>query len=68
MSVKSETVQDKIARLNEILGWFDGDDFSVEEAMSKFKQAEVLAEEIEKDLKSLKNEVSIVKKKFDTKG
>jgi hypothetical protein len=34
-------------------------------ALDKFKQAEKLTLEIEEDLKALKNEINIVKKRFD---
>ena len=34
--------------------------------MDKFKQAEKLAVEIETDLKSLKNDINVLKQKFDS--
>jgi exonuclease VII small subunit len=37
----------------------------LEDAVSKFKAAEALAEEIEKYLTKLKNDIKVVKKKFD---
>ncbi len=67
MSQKNNTsIQDKITRLRELTAWFDGDDFVLEEALAKFKEAEALAAEIEEDLTNLKNEVTIIKQKFDT--
>ena len=66
MSVKNNaTIAKKTARLDELVQWFDGDEFELEKALDKFKEAEKLAAEIEKDLLQLKNEVEIVKKKFD---
>jgi exonuclease VII small subunit len=65
MSVKSESVSEKTAKLTRLVEWFDGSDFKLELALDKFKEAEKLALEIEKDLLSLKNEIEIVKQKFD---
>ena len=64
MSQKNKSISDKTKELSELVAWFDNQDFSVEEALEKFKQAESLANEIENDLNSLKNEVNIVKQKF----
>ncbi|MEI7689963.1 MAG: hypothetical protein WCI79_03300 [Candidatus Saccharibacteria bacterium] len=66
MSVKSKTISEKTAQLNELVSWFDGDEFTLELALDKFKEAEKLAIEIESDLNSLKNEIQIVKQKFDS--
>lgn len=65
MSKQSSTVQAKLALLNEKVAWFDSDEFELEQAIDKFAEAEKLAEEIEADLTSLKNEITILKKKFD---
>lgn len=65
MSQKNKSINEKMQELSELVAWFDGQDFSVEEALDKFKQAESLATEIENDLNSLKNEVNIIKQKFD---
>lgn len=58
------SVSEKTARLDELVAWFDSDEFELERALEKFKQAEALAEEIEKDLTALKNDIEIVKAKF----
>lgn len=65
MSDKSKTIQQKIDQLGEQVAWFDSDEFAVESAIEKFKQAEKLAEEIEADLKGARNEITILKQKFD---
>lgn len=59
------TVAEKTAKLDELVAWFDGDDFELEQAIEKFKEAEKLAEEIEHDLSELKNTITVVKQKFD---
>lgn len=65
MSVQSKSIQDKTAELNELVAWFDSDDFVLETALEKFKQAEKLALEIETDLRTVQNEIQVVKEKFD---
>ena len=65
MTKNSQTIQEKITRLDELVAWFDSDEFSLEEATGVFKKAEVLAREIEADLHELKNEVQVIKASFD---
>lgn len=64
MSQANKTIQDKMSQLTEMVAWFDSNQFSLEEALSRFKSAEKLAEEIERDLNELKNEVEVLKQKF----
>ena len=66
MSVKnSDTLTEKLAKLDEMVAWFDSDAFELERALEKFTEAEELAAEIESDLLALKNTISVVKEKFD---
>lgn len=65
MTKSNLTIQEKIAQLDELVAWFDGDEFSLEAATDVFKKAEALAREIEADLTELKNEVQVVKASFD---
>lgn len=62
---KEKTIQEKIAELDGLVAWFDSDEFSLEQALEKFKTAESLALQIEKDLGALKNDIQVVKQKFD---
>lgn len=64
MSKNEQTIQEKTAKLAELTAWFDSDEFVLEEALDKFKEAEALAAEIEKDLLELKNEITVVKQSF----
>jgi len=68
MSEQSKTVQQKLSELSEMVGWFQGASFKLEDAVDKFQHAEKLAEEIEKDLTKLKNDIKVVKKRFDTES
>lgn len=67
MSTKNNasTIAEKTEKLNEMITWFDGENFELEQALDTFKRAEALAQEIEQDLLALKNEITIVKQKFD---
>lgn len=65
-SKENKSVQDKLTDLSELVGWFQGASFKLEDALDKFKDAEALAESIEKDLTKLKNDIKVVKKRFDS--
>lgn len=68
MSQENKTVQQKMTALTELVSWFQSTEFSLEEAVDKYKAAEALAEEIEKDLTKLKNDISVVKQRFDSEA
>lgn len=66
MSDKSNhTVAEKIAKLDDLVAWFDSEEFTIETALDKFSEAEALAREIEADLAALKNDIEVVKARFD---
>lgn len=54
------TIADKMAELDKSVEWFYGEDFVIDQALDKYKNASSLAEEISKDLESLKNEVEVL--------
>jgi exodeoxyribonuclease VII small subunit len=62
---QSKSIQEKTAELNELVVWFDSDDFALEQALDKFKAAEKLAQDIEQDLTTLRNDIEVVKKSFN---
>lgn len=57
-------INEKIKDLEEKVDWFYSDEFKLEEASGKYKEATKLAKEIEKDLEGLKNEIKIVEEDF----
>ena len=66
MSDKSNaSIAEKTIKLNELVAWFDGDEFELEQAIDKFAEAEKLAAEIEADLSAMKNNITVLKKKFN---
>ena len=68
MSQANKTIQEKMADLSQLVEWFDSDEFTLEAAIDKFKQAQALADTIEKELMALKNDIQVVKQKFDSES
>ena len=68
MSQANKSIQQKTLELTQLVAWFDSDEFTLETALDTYKKAEALAEEIEKDLTALKNDIQIVKQKFDSEA
>jgi len=50
----------KIAELDNLSEWFYGDDFTLDQALTKYQAATKLAEEITHDLDQLENQVQVV--------
>ncbi len=65
MSETNNTVSKKLAKLSELVAWFESDEFVLEQAVERFHEAQKLADEIEGDLATLKNDIVVLKKKFD---
>lgn len=61
---EKKTINQKIDELNQKVDWFYSDEFSLDEATAKYKEASKLAKEIEVDLDNLKNEISVIQKDF----
>lgn len=59
-STNQKPITQKIADLDQAVEWFYGDNFSLDEALAKYKSASHLAGEIEHDLTQLKNEVEVL--------
>ena len=60
----TKKITEKIAELDEKVEWFYGDEFRLDEASAKYKEATKLAKEIKKDLGELKNEIKIIEEDF----
>lgn len=61
---KTDSIDHKLRQLDELVAWFQGDEFQLELAADKLKDAKRLADDIERDLESVENEISIVKQSF----
>ena len=66
MSEKNDSIQTKLDELAQLVAWFQSDEFDLEASLGKYEEAEKLAETIEKDLTTLKNDITVIKKKFDS--
>jgi exonuclease VII small subunit len=64
--LNNKTVQSKTEELSQLVAWFDSENFEIEQALEKYKEAEDLAAQIEHDLISLKNNIQVIKQKFDS--
>lgn len=58
------TISEKLAKLSELTAWFESEEFELEEAIDRFKEAETLAGEIEKELSEFKNKITVLKQDF----
>lgn len=58
------SLNQKIEKLDSEVEWFYSDGFKLDEAVDKYKEAVKLAEEIEKDLHDLKNEIEVLAEDF----
>jgi exodeoxyribonuclease VII small subunit len=69
-AVKSpkDTYQDLETELQGIIGWFEGDNFDVDEAVAKYKRGLELLKELEQYLNTAENTVRKLKAKFSAKA
>lgn len=58
------TIKQQISELDATVEWFYSDDFNLEDAVAKYRQALKLSEQIERDLLELKNQVEILPEDF----
>lgn len=65
MSQKNNaTISEKMTELDTLLAWFDSDEFELEKAFDRFDEAQKLANDIENDLKEMKNSITVLKNNF----
>ena len=58
------TLNEKIEKLDKEVEWFYSEDFKLEEATDKYKAAIKIAQDIEKDLCNLRNEIEVLTADF----
>ncbi len=61
---EKQGLNQKIAELDAKVEWFYSDEFKLEEATERYKEAVKLAKEIEQDLDKLKNEIEVLAEDF----
>lgn len=54
------TIEQDITQLEKMVAWFEGDDFVLEEALTQYKKAETLAQDISRRLEEVKNTVTTI--------
>ena len=64
MSENKMSLNQKIEKLDSEVEWFYSDDFKLEDATGRYKEAVKLAKDIEKDLNELKNEIEVLSEDF----
>lgn len=66
MSVKNNVpIAQKMQQLEELLEWFESDNVTVETALKKYEQALVLAKDLKIELETAKNQVEVLKQKYN---
>jgi exodeoxyribonuclease VII small subunit len=63
--MSSKTLKQNLGKFEEIVGWFDGGDIDVEQAISKYEAGAKLAAEIKRQLESEQNRIEVLAQKFD---
>lgn len=58
------SLNQKIEALDTEVEWFYSDEFKLEDAVERYKKAMELANDIKKDLESLKNEIEVLSEDF----
>lgn len=61
---ETKSLNQKIAELDEKTEWFYSEEFKLEDAPEKYKEAVKLAEDAKKDLEELKNEIEVLAQDF----
>ena len=61
---EAKSLNQKFEELEKIKEWFYSDDFNLDEATEKYKDAIGLAKELQEDLSNLQNEIEILDKDF----
>lgn len=62
--IENKTLGQKIEELEKSTDWFYSDEFNLDEAAKKYKEAIELAKELQKDLSDLQNEIEILDQDF----
>ena len=56
----NRSLREQMEQLEEILAWFDSDEFELEAAVERYQQAARVAEQIDQRLREIKNKVTII--------
>ena len=59
-----KTIEQMMAELNERIAWFQGDDFSLDEAKQRFIEARQLAQDITAVLDDMQHDITVLGEDF----
>jgi exodeoxyribonuclease VII small subunit len=65
MSTKNKPLKDQLTELDELIAWFDQEEFDLDEALKKFDDGVALADLISRRLDLLENKITVLKQRFD---
>ena len=64
----SANLKDLMARLNEIVGWFGGEDIDLEQATAKYDEGMALVEQIKERLAQTENRINQIMLQYDSQN
>ena len=64
----SASLKDLMARLNEIVGWFGGEDIDLEQATVKYDEGMALVEQIKERLAQTENRINQIMLQYDSQN
>ena len=64
----SASLKDLMARLNEIVGWFGGEDIDLEQATAKYDEGMALVEQIKERLAQTENRINQIMLQYDSQN
>lgn len=65
MSAPKNDLNKKLAELEALVAWFEGDEIDIEQAVVKFEAGNKLAAEIREQLNVLENKITVLSERFD---
>ena len=64
----SASLKDLMARLNEIVGWFGGEDIDLEQATAKYDEGMMLVEQIKERLAQTESRINQIMLQYDSQN
>ena len=64
----SASLKDLMARLNEIVGWFGGEDVDLEQATAKYDEGMALVEQIKERLTQTESRINQIMLQYDSQN
>ena len=64
----SASLKDLMARLNEIVGWFGGEDIDLEQATAKYDEGMTLVEQIKERLAQTESRINQIMLQYDSQN